>query len=272
MDQREVERIAEAVVDAADRVALIEPLTSRHPAFDADDAWAVARDMLRRRQDQGWRPIGRKIGFTNRTIWPRYGVFAPIWAHVYDRTVQFALRGKAAVALGGLAQPRLEPEIALHFRSPPVSPAPAALLEAVDWVAATFELVQCHFPDWRFRAADTIADAGLHGALVVGTPVPVSDFAREQWLRGLETTEVSLRCGPDLVDTGTAANVLGGPLHALSHLCETLRGQPAFAPIAAGEIVTTGTITDAHPVFPGQTWSSGYFGVPLAGLTVTFTH
>lgn len=270
MDRPEIERVAESMVEAADRALLVEPLSSRHPGFSDDDAWAVARAMLARREADGWRPVGRKIGFTNRTIWPRYGVFAPIWAHVYDRTVQFALRGQATVALGAMVQPRLEPEIALRFRASPASAEPAALLEAIDWVAASFELVQCHFPDWRFRAADTIADGGLHGALVVGTPVPVTDFAREQWLRGLAAAEVALYRGPDRVDTGTAANVLGGPLHALAHLCETLRGQPESAPIAAGEIVTTGTITDAHPVAPGQTWHSSYFGVPLAGLTVAF--
>ena len=29
-------------------------------------------------------------------------------------------------------------------------------------------------------------------------------------------------------------------------------------PLAAGELVTTGTVTDAWPVAPGDTWSSDY--------------
>ncbi len=32
---------------------------------------------------RGERPIGRKIGFTNRNIWAEYGVYAPIWGDVY---------------------------------------------------------------------------------------------------------------------------------------------------------------------------------------------
>jgi 2-oxo-3-hexenedioate decarboxylase len=31
--------------------------------------------------------IGRKIGFTNRTIWAKYAVYAPIWGFVFDTTV-----------------------------------------------------------------------------------------------------------------------------------------------------------------------------------------
>jgi len=31
------------------------------------------------RMARGEKPMGFKIGFTNRTIWPRYQVFAPIW-------------------------------------------------------------------------------------------------------------------------------------------------------------------------------------------------
>ena len=47
-------------------------------------------------------------------------------------------------------------------------------------------------------------------------------------------------------------------------------GQPQFAPLAAGEIVTTGTITDAWPVVAGETWSSNYGALGLDGLTLTF--
>ena len=39
-------------------------------------------------------------------------------------------------------------------------------------------------------------------------------------------------------------------------------------PIAAGEVVTTGTRTDAMPVKPGETWSTVFAGTDLEGLTL----
>jgi hypothetical protein len=47
----------------------------------------------------GARPVGRKIGFTNRAIWPKYGVHQPIWGTVYDETLSFAADGRATVSL-----------------------------------------------------------------------------------------------------------------------------------------------------------------------------
>jgi len=51
-----------------------------------------------------------------------------------------------------------------------------------------------------------------------------------------------------------------------------LSRQPQFEPLAAGEIITTGTLTAALPVRPRETWSSGYEGLPgVTGLTLAFT-
>src|SRR6266481_9583867 len=83
---------------------------------------SIAWEVHARRRERGEKPIGRKIGFTNRTIWAEYGVRAPIWSHVYDSTVHHAPDGNARVAIGDLLQPRIEPEIQLHFaRTPPVT-------------------------------------------------------------------------------------------------------------------------------------------------------
>src|SRR3954466_16391041 len=58
---------------------------------------------------RGEQPRGFKIGFTNRGIWPRYNVFAPIWGSVWDSTVTLC-EGEGTVDLAGTCQPRIEPE------------------------------------------------------------------------------------------------------------------------------------------------------------------
>jgi 2-oxo-3-hexenedioate decarboxylase len=45
---------------------------------------------------------------------------------------------------------------------------------------------------------------------------------------------------------------------------------PTHPPLQPGEIITTGTITDAWPVTPGERWSSDYGELPLRGLTLQF--
>ena len=73
-----------------------------------------------------------------------------------------------------------------------------------------------------------------------------------------------------MVQSGVGANVLGSPLAALAHLVGLLAKQPGAPALEAGEIVTTGVITDAHPVAPGEIWSTRIAGAALAGLTIEF--
>src|SRR5262245_40622417 len=90
---------AETILDAADSHRLIERLTEHDPSLDEDGAYAIAWDVHTRRRERGERPVGRKIGFTNRSIWAEYGVWAPIWSHVYDSTVRHAPDGEGPLPI-----------------------------------------------------------------------------------------------------------------------------------------------------------------------------
>jgi 2-oxo-3-hexenedioate decarboxylase len=59
--------------------------------------------------------------------------------------------------------------------------------------------------------------------------------------------------------------VLDGPLHALAHLTKALADDPDHAPLGAGEIVTTGTLTRAFPIRPGEVWTTTLSGLDLPG-------
>jgi 2-oxo-3-hexenedioate decarboxylase len=224
------------------------------------------------RREQGWRPAGRKIGFTNRTLWAPYGVTEPMWARVWDRTLVRAEGPGTKVDLGAFLEPRVEPEVVFGIGEE-LGPTddPMDVLRCADWIAAGFELVWSPYPGWRFALPDCTAAFGLHGALVVGPPLAVTDDNRASLADALMGAEVTLSREGKVVDRGVGSNVLGGPAHALAHLTRVLDGQPRFDALGPGEVVTTGTITDAAPVAPGQTWTSDYGSLPIDGLTVTFT-
>ncbi len=245
----------------------LTPFTARDETLDLARSYRVAAALRRLRVAGGARPVGRKIGFTNRTIWAEYGVYAPIWGDMYDTTV--ADLGDS-VALGGLAEPKIEPEIAVALaRAPTPDMDEAALLGCVAWVAHAFEIVQSPFPGWRFQPADTVAAGGLHAACLLGPKREVDDPAR--WLAALSRFSITLARDGQTVDRGVAANVLDGPLSALKHLVGLLARDPDNPPLAAGEIVTTGTLTRAFDVKPGESWRTTLDGIDLAGIAVRFT-
>ena len=59
----------------------------------------------------------------------------------------------------------------------------------------------------------------------------------------------------------------GSPLLALHHFLNELRQCPGATDLQAGDVVTTGTWTDAFAIAPGEQWSV-QFSAPLPSLSV----
>jgi 2-oxo-3-hexenedioate decarboxylase len=263
-------KLGAELIDLHDHPRQVAPFSARYPGLTAETGYAAARQLHAHRVARGWSLLGRKNGFTNRGIWERYGVNGPMWGAVYDRTLTFAQNNRAAVPLAGLVQPRIEPEICFKLKArPPVTRNPQALLECVEWIAHSIEIVQCHHPEWKMTLADCIADNALHGRLIVGTPVEVHRISG--LAAALPFLKVTLRREGKVVDQGTGANVLDSPLLSLAFLVEILAQQKDSPPLAAGEIISTGTITDAHPVAAGERWSTDLHGFAARGMEITFT-
>ena len=263
-------RLAKELIDLHDHPRLVAPFSSRFPGLTAETGYAAARQLHAQRLAQGWRLAGRKNGFTNRGIWERYGVNGPMWGAVYDQTLIFSENNQAKVPLAGLVQPRIEPEICFKLKvAPPVTRNPQALLECIEWVAHSIEIVQCHHPEWKMTLADCTADNALHGRLIVGTPVEVQRISG--LTAALPFLKVTLRKGNAVIDQGTGANVLDSPLLSLAFLVEILAEQRDAPPLQAGEIVSTGTLTDAHPVKAGEIWSTDLHGFAAHGMEIQFT-
>lgn len=241
--------------------------------LDLAAAYRVADCNDARRIAAGERPRGWKIGFTNRSIWPRYGVHQPIWARVWDSTLTLLAGTSAEVSLAGLVQPRIEPEIVFGFgRAPAPGLDEAGLLACLDWVAHGVEIVHTHYAGWRFdAAADPVADFGLHGRLLVGPRRPLADWPDMHRL-GADLAALTLRLnqGDAEVDRGQGAAVLDGPVSALRHWLSAMAEHTPSWQVQAGDVVTTGTLTDAWPVSPGQTWTTHLDDPRLPGLSLRF--
>jgi 2-oxo-3-hexenedioate decarboxylase len=269
------EAIAAEALAAMDDARQIAPFSARYPGLTLDDAYRISARLCALRMARGERVTGRKIGFTNRTIWAEYAVYAPMWGFVFDTTVRDLPPPRQAAqhpfTLAPFAVPRIEPEIVFRLAA---APSPdmdeAALFGCIDWVAQGFEIVQSVFPGWKFAPADTVIVNGLHGALLLAPRHPAGFGSATDWVSNLAGFEIELLRDGAVVDRGHAANVLDSPLSALRHLVGLLARDPVNSPLATGDIVTTGTLTRAFPILPGETWSTTLHGIELAGRPVWF--
>lgn len=243
MTDAELDDVAGELLVARRAGAESPPPSTAHPGFSMDNAYAVARRLLEDRLAGGARVVGAKLGFTNQSMWDALGIDRPFWAPVYDDTVTDA----RTVSVAGLLAPHVEPEIVLGLGAT-LGPGagPDDLEAAVAWAALGFELVQCRYPGWAMMPADALADAGLHARLVVGDRVPLAPGD----LAALAQVAVELRQGGTVVSEGRGDAALGGPADALAWLLRL----PGIEPMAAGTVITTGTLTAPAPLAPGQTW------------------
>ena len=238
---------------------------------DVSAAYQTALQVRRLREQRGELPRGYKIGFTNRSIWQRYQVFEPIWGTVWDTTLTYAdENGEGTVDISRMSQPRLEPELVFGMRSTPSSDLNLeTLFDAIEWMACGFEIVQSHAEDWRFKLADTVTDSGLHAHLLLGKPIALRELAADGHTLHELLARMSLQLvhQQQLVETGYASHVLDSPLMALLYFLKALRQCPGATDVQAGDVITTGTWTDAAPLKAGQQWESRYEH-PLTGLKI----
>jgi 2-oxo-3-hexenedioate decarboxylase len=194
-----------------------------------------------------------------------------VWGHMYDDTVHFADANSATLSLPKARSLKIEPEIMFGLkRLLPSEPSDAAAaLDACEWIAFGFEIIDCPFPDWKFQPGDFVASLGLHAALIVGECKPVTPDLIPTLIEQLPKFKVRMLKNGEFVEEGSGKNSLRNPALCLAELGKAIlkRGQP---PLAAGEIISSGTLTAGHLTGPGDTWTAELEGLPFSNLELRF--
>ena len=255
--------IAGEISKAISQTQQIVPFSKRGIFLSLQDAYDVAGLV---KESLGLPPeIGKKIGFTNRNIWDVYNVNEPIWGPITSKSVSFTETSFQKINLSQFCEPRIEPEVVICLREKPRH-SDEDLNICIDWIAPGFEIVDSIYPNWSFALPDTIASGGLHGCLVVGKKLIINNDVE----RDLADLKVRLFKDASFEEEGTGANVLDGPVSAVRYLHKSLAGIKNQVLLSSGNIITTGTMTDAKPVFPGEKWTGKFEGIIESDLSVKF--
>jgi 2-keto-4-pentenoate hydratase len=255
--------------------------SARASGLTLEMAYEVEAELARRRVATGHRAIGLKVGFANKAMWRILKLKTLVWAHMYDDTVHLVPTSRAALRLACRVAPRIEPELVFKLsRTPePGVTDPAAVLEAVEWMALGFEINDCVFPAWKFQPADFVAAYGFHTALFVGPPRPPQSSDADALARfGLRLSR-----NGQLVEEGAGKNALRSPALCLAELAGAVSRQARAAgeahparrattePLVAGDLVSTGTLTTPQPIAPGDAWRAEVDALTLPPLALDLT-
>ena len=236
--ERAVARLT-AALDEGRPVAPVRDLIGEH---DLATAYAVQRELTRRRLAGGAVVAGRKIGLTSPAVQRQLGVDQP------DFGVLFAdmdVSAEAEVPSCGCSQPKVEAEIAFVLgRTWPTATStrhgcgPRSTTRSPrsrSWTAVS--------PTGTSRLTDTVADNASSGLYVLaGHRLGLDEFEPRETTMRLYADDVP-------VSEGTGAACLGDPLNALAWLART--ALEFGDPLRAGQVVLSGALGPMVPAPPG---------------------
>lgn len=231
--------------------------------FDLDAAYALENEVKKLHESAGHSVTGRKVGYANKAMWRILKLDTLVWAHMFDDTVHMAPQGHCELAIRHYRSPRIEPEIVVKLSDPSKEGT-----SALEWIALGFEILDNPYPDWKFTPIDFVAAWGLHSSLIVGPTMAVTHSNAETLTNQLAEFKLSLLRNGELVEEGAGKNSLRSPALCVAELSRAAneRGEP----LRKGELISTGTLTNAQPIASGEEWRAELNGLPLASLRVQF--
>ncbi len=213
------------------------PLFSREPGgLSAEEAWAIAAEVDRRRLERGRHRTGYKLGWTSDAMREALGIDTPNFGSLWDDMVT-----DTTLAVSRLRHPKAEPEFAfIADRALSGSQVDAADVQRAGRWAVALEVVDPRWESYEFTWLDNTADGSSAAAYAVGTFV-AAEVAPEDL-----TLTMAWR-GEQRSGDGRAA--MGSPAEAVAYLVRELAQRGAR--LEAGMVVLTGGITAPIDLEPG---------------------
>jgi 2-keto-4-pentenoate hydratase len=262
--------LAQELLDAYESGAIVAvPPSARDAEFELNAAYHTEAAFAALRKSSGAKTAGWKVGYANKAMWRVLKLETLVWAHMYDDTVHYASANAADYALPPHRAPKIEPEIVFKLREPITAAGldAASVLGSVEYLAMGFEIIDCPFPDWQVKPTDFIAAFGLHLGLVIGEPLKVNAAAIPELVERLAGFKLKVSKNGEFVEEGSGRNSLRSPALCLAELGTAMLKRGGES-LAAGDLISSGTLTGGHLVRRGESWRVDVEGLPLAPLTV----
>lgn len=246
------EAMAGELYDALRGCSTVPPLMARHPELSIDDAYAISLDVLKRRESDGERVVGKKIGVTSKAVQDMLGVHQPDFGFLTDR---MWIEGDIDIAANGLIQPRAEAEIGFILKDSLKGPGVTAeqVIAATEAIVPCFEIVDSRIRDWKIGIVDTIADNASCGVFVLG------EARADPRTHDLPNLHVTVTKNGQPLSEGYGHAVQGSPAEAVAWLANTLGAYGVT--LEAGDVILSGSLVPLENAVAGDVFEMQLHGV-----------
>ncbi|MGV9826770.1 2-keto-4-pentenoate hydratase [Gordonia sp. NPDC003429] len=260
VDQALREQIAADLWDAERTATAIDPPTVAHPDLDVVDAYEIQLINIRKRLDAGAQVAGHKVGLASEAMQKMMGVDEPDYGHLLD---EMKYLERTPIDTSTLCFPRVEVEVGFILGAdlPGAGCTNEDVIDAVEWVVPSIELIDSRIRDWKISLCDTIADNASSCGWILGEQrVPIADIDTGD-------VEATLHRNGEVAAKGNSSAVLGHPLNAVSWLARKVEGFGVR--LRKGDLILPGTATRAIDIAPGDHFVAEFTGI--GSVTLDFT-
>lgn len=240
---KRAEEFAEKLWDAQTSGIAIDRLTDAASDLTLEQAYGIQGLNRTRREGDGAKVIGYKIGITSDAVMAWLEVDQPDFGVLFDDMVT---PDGGTIVTDSLLQPRIEAELAFVLGADLKGPGITAadVVRATSSVMPCLEIVDSRVKDWKIKIEDTVADNASSARLVLGgATAALSDI-------DLELFGMALKKNGRVVSSGAGAACLGNPINAVVWLANTL-GRLG-TPLLAGQVVLSGALGPVVEVNTGD--------------------
>ena len=255
-----IEQIAQSLLQAEQTKKPIRPLTEMYVGLTPDDSYRIQLAQIEAKKQQGAQVKGFKIGLTSKAMQEMLGIHTPDYGFILNSMVYDE---NTPIDPSAYIQPKVEFELAFYFKKTLQGTVTLEdVIEAVDYVVPSIELIDSRIEDWNIRFEDTIADNGSSaGAILGATKTKLAD------IEDISTVQMKAYKNGELFDEATSAAVLGNPLKAVVWLANAIHEYGIT--IQAGTFVLSGAVSKAVPFVAGDQFEAD-FG-PLGSVRAIFS-
>ena len=211
----------------------ISPLRDDIGEHNEELAYAIQQVNTNHKLVDGARIVGKKIGLTSIKVQEQFGISTPDFGILFD---DMEVLNGLSLQISEVMQPKIEGELAFVLGGSLDNDKLTIvdIINSIDYVLPSLEIVGSRIDNWNIRIADTVADNASASHYVLGhTPKMLDDI-------DIVNCKMNMTINGELKSSGSGKDCLGSPLNAVLWLARKM--QAVGQPLQAGELILSGSL------------------------------
>ena len=238
----------------------ISPLRDDIGEHNEELAYAIQQVNTNHKLVDGARIVGKKIGLTSIKVQEQFGISTPDFGILFD---DMEVLNGLSLPISEVMQPKIEGELAFVLGGSLDNDKLTIvdIINSIDYVLPSLEIVGSRIENWNIRIADTVADNASASHYVLGhTPKMLDDI-------DIVNCKMNMTINGELKSSGSGKDCLGSPLNAVLWLARKM--QAVGQPLQAGELILSGSLGPMVVVNAGDHVDAEFEG--LGSVSISFT-